>query len=117
MIRLAFPFSDFNFLPFSFHGTILKDVQCITVPEDIDETEFIVHPVVDFGLKLGSLKGTPDYEMGKGMVTAFLDAVDCDDIGSLGMATYQWLSEIDYTTPVSFICLCCTSLAFDRILH
>jgi len=43
------------------------------------------------------LKGTPDYDIGLGMVQAFRDAVECD--GSWGLAKYMWPSQ-DQTSTV-----------------
>ena len=77
---------------------LLSDVKCISAPEDIDDTIFVVHPVVPGGVTLGGLKGTPDYDIGLGMVQAFRDAVECD--GSWGLAKYMWPSQ-DQTSTVS----------------
>jgi len=85
-----------------FHQII--DVSCISVEDDIDETTFLVHPLVPSGTKLKELAGTPDYDLGKGKVEAFIDAVsvrDCVESGNIGVATYPWLSETDSTSPVS----------------
>jgi len=76
---------------------------CVSVPEDIDEVAFHVHPLVPVGTKLADLKGTSDYDLGKGMVEAVVDAVtipDCDATGNYGLATYGWLHSDDYTTAV-----------------
>jgi len=73
----------------------------MTVAKDIDDTTFLVHPNVPFGTTLGSLKGTPDYDMGKDMIEAFLSASGCDDIGAIALATYPWLSKEDCVSPVS----------------
>jgi len=73
---------------------------CITVPDDIDETQFIAHPVVPADLTLGDLSGTPDYDLALGMISAMRDATeDCDS--TIAMVTYPWLSEEDGTTPVT----------------
>ena len=69
--------------------------------EDIDDTTFIDHPLVPPGTTLGSLKGTPDYEMGKGLITAFTEATNCSSDSNFGLATYDWLSASDSATPVS----------------
>ena len=74
----------------------------MTIPDDIDDTEFLVHPVAPAGVTLGMLKGTPDYEMGKRMIQAFHDALnDCDKPGKYGLAKYPWLSDKDHVTKVS----------------
>ena len=78
------------------------DVKCIDVQDDIDETQFLVHPVAPWYLKLKMLKGTPDYEMGKGMIEAFIEAADsCNKVGKYGLALYPWLSAKDHETMVS----------------
>lgn len=83
-------------------------VSCISVEDDIDETTFLVHPLVPSGTKLKELAGTPDYDLGKGKVEAFIDAVsvrDCVESGNIGVATYPWLSETDSTSPVTAMSL------------
>lgn len=69
-------------------------VKCLTLPDDVDETAFIIHPVVPAGTTLKMLKGTPDYDMGRQMIEAFRDSVtnSCDESGQLGVAKYPWLS-------------------------
>jgi len=86
-------------------------VKCMTISKNIDDTTFVIHPIVAFGTTLRSLKGTPDYEMGKGMIEAIVASVtvdDCGDAGNFGLATYPWLNKIDFNTPVV-----ATSLAKD----
>lgn len=76
----------------------------MTISKNIDDTTFVIHPIVAFGTTLRSLKGTPDYEMGKGMIEAIVASVtvdDCGDAGNFGLATYPWLNKIDFNTPVS----------------
>ena len=67
----------------------------MTFPEDIDKTEFLVHPVVPVGTTLEMLKGTPDYEMGLTMIEAFREGVteaDCEETGVYGYAMYPWMA-------------------------
>ena len=81
---------------------LLSDVKCITVPDDIDDTIFVIHPVVPSSLTLGALKGTPDYDIGRGMIQAFRDSVpECvDNPGNWGIAKYMWISQ-DQSSNVS----------------
>jgi len=86
-------------------------IQCVTYPEDIDETEVVVHPAFPIGMKLGDLKGTSDYEYGSNMFEAFRSAVsttDCEDVGSIGVAQYPWVKSDDRSTMVT-----ATSLVMD----
>ena len=53
------------------------------------------------GLKLKKLKGTPDYELGLGLVEALRDAT-CDTPGYPTMATYGWLHQLDHSLPVRY---------------
>jgi len=79
-------------------------IRCISVPDDIDDTEFIVDPVLPGGVKIGQTKGTPDYDLGIGLISALRNAADiggCDESGKFGMANYRWLSQTDITAPVS----------------
>ena len=84
-------------------------MKCITLPDDIDETQFFVHPLVPGGVTLGDLKGTPDYDLGMGFIQAFRDAAfGCDDTETFSMVSYPWLSSEDFTTPVSkYLCSTC----------
>ena len=84
------------------------DVVCISVEDDIDDTAFVVHPIVPGDLTLGALKGTPDYDLGMGLVQAFLDAAmpdGCTDVGKFGLASYPWLDATD-KSDVSIILSC-----------
>ena len=86
---------------FLFLSTI--DVKCMDLPDDINDTTFLVHPVAPAGVTLRMLDGTPDYEMAKRMILAFREALSgCDELGKYGLATYPWLSEKDHITKVSF---------------
>lgn len=76
---------------------------CVSLPEDIEETAFLFHPVAPHGLKLGDLTGTPDYDMAKQMIEAFKEALSCDDDGDTNVVTFEWLSEFDYVTPVKVV--------------
>ena len=65
----------------------------------------MVHPLVPGDLTLGVLKGTPDYDLGTGLVQAFIDATTtdgCSDTGVYGLATYPWLDAADQS-DVSFL--------------
>jgi len=75
-------------------------VMCITLEMSNDKTVFVAHPLIPEGTTLGSLKGTPDYQMGDSLVQSFKDALNCEEAGSYAMATYPWLSQIDFVTPV-----------------
>jgi len=76
-------------------------ITCIDVQEDIDDTIFIAHPIVPSGTTLGSIKGTPDYDLGKGLINAFIGATSCSTDSNYGLATYDWFSAKDGTTPIS----------------
>lgn len=79
---------------------------CLRVEDDIDDTVFVEHPIVPEGTTLGALKGTPDYDLGRGMVEAQINAVgDCADSGKFGLAKYEWLDDDDQSRPVS--CMAC----------
>jgi len=85
-------------------------VQCFTLPDDIDDTEFILHPVTT-GTILGDLKGTPDYDLGLGMMTAIRDGTfACDDVGSFKSVEFPWLFQ-DAVTPITATVL---SLDFEK---
>ena len=72
------------------------DVNCISCPGDIDDTVFITHPVVPSGLTLGDLKGTPDYAMGLGMISALREAADkCEEFEQFNFAEYPWFAADD----------------------
>ena len=63
-----------------------------------------MHPLVASGTKLKDLVGTSDYDIAKALIEAFVKAVtvrDCDETGNTGVATYEWLSETDSSSPVS----------------
>ena len=80
------------------------DVGCFTAEDDIDDTTFVLHPVVPVGTTIGSLKGTDSYDPAVAMVEAMTKSVTpkgCDETGNVGLATYKWLSSTDFTTPVS----------------
>lgn len=82
----------------------MKDVTCITAPKDLDDATFVTHPLVPAGTALKDLMGTPDYDLGKGMIEALIDAITpegCDEIGNVGLATFDWLDSNDVSTKVS----------------
>ena len=72
---------------------------CMDKPDDIEDTQFLIHPLVPGGTSLSMLKGTTDYDLGKGMIQAFRDAL-CEDTGGLVYASYPWLSSDDHQTMV-----------------
>ena len=78
-------------------------MKCFTTPEDIEETSYTKHPSIPAGTTLGMLQGSPQYEKEKRMVEAFRNAVNNGLSNEAGeyLATYEWLSTEDDTTPVS----------------
>ena len=55
-------------------------------------------------MTIGSLSGTSDYKIGKGMAQSILNAVDrnaCADDDKHSLATFNWLSSMDGQSPVS----------------
>lgn len=86
-----------------------NSVKCISVPDDIEDTVFLIDPVAPNGLELKNLKGTPDYDLGLGLVQALRDAT-CDSVGYPTMAKYPWLHQLDFSQPVT-----ATSLVKDYI--
>jgi len=83
-------------------------VGCFTAEDDIDDTTFVLHPVVPVGTTIGSLKGTDSYDPAVAMVEAMTKSVTpkgCDETGNVGLATYKWLSSTDFTTPVTVTAL------------
>jgi len=76
-------------------------VHCIDFPDDIDDTKFVLHPVVPPGTTLGDLAGTPDYDLGLGMITAMREAAgSCAATGSFTQINYPWLSQDDVSSPI-----------------
>lgn len=76
-------------------------VYCVSIPDEIDDSAFLVHPLVPAGTTLGQLAGTPDYDLAEGFFSAFRSLVNddsCDE--NEGLVTYKWLSATDFTTPV-----------------
>lgn len=93
-------FGSDNVQPACFHPTD-NYVKCISIADDIDDTEFVVHPVVQPGTTLGMLKGTADYNLGMGLIQAWRDtASTCSDEGSLQISKYPWLHQMDVSTPI-----------------
>merc|ERR1712232_410181 len=87
---------------------ILNYIKCLTIPENIDDTEFLVHPLVPNGTRLSDLRGSNDYDIALKMIASFRDAVKsdtCGDVGKFGLAVYPWpaadqLSTITATSLV-----------------
>lgn len=78
-------------------------VFCAQVFDDIDDFTFFVHPLVQPGTTIGSLSGTSDYAMGKGMAQSIVNTIDlndCEDVDKFGLATFGWLSSQDMKSPV-----------------
>lgn len=91
------------------------DVGCVSAEEDIDDTEFIIHPIVPAGTKLSDLKDTPDYDMAALMIRSLTDAVTpkgCNEVGNVGLATFNWLSSIDFESAVSITSSILTKIHF-----
>ena len=77
------------------------DIKCMSIPDNLDDTTFLVHPVAPAGLQLGELKGTADYDMAKEMIISFRDSLSmCNDRGKFGLAKYPWLDATDHKTMV-----------------
>jgi len=84
--------------------THTTDVKCFSVPDDVDDTEIVVHPIVPEGTVLGDLaESSPDdYVMGKAYFEAVRDVIStCEATDKYQLATYPWLDSNDFTTPVS----------------
>jgi len=77
-------------------------VQCFSVPDDIDDTEILVHPIAPKGTILGDLdESSPDdYAMGKAYFEAVREVIStCEETSKYNLATYPWLDSDDFTTP------------------
>jgi len=77
-------------------------VKCFSVPDDVDDTEIVVHPIVPEGTVLGDLaESSPDdYVMGKAYFEAVRDVIStCEATDKYQLATYPWLDSNDFTTP------------------
>ena len=49
-------------------------------------------------MTLGDMAGTPDYDLGKGLIDSFVGATmtdGCIDVGKFGLAMYPWLDATD----------------------
>jgi len=76
-------------------------VKCISYPDDVENTNILKHPVIPRKTALAELKGTPDYDMALGMITAFREASEgCKEDTKFTLATYPWLSKEDFSSPV-----------------
>jgi len=90
-------------------------VQCFSIPDDIDDTEILVHPIAPKGTILGDLdESSPDdYAMGKAYFEAVREVIStCEETSKYNLATYPWLDSDDFTTPVSV-----TYIKIDLIYH
>lgn len=95
---------DLFLISYQSYFSLYIDITCVSAPDDIDETTFLVSPTVPAGTQLKDLMDTPDYDLGIGLIEAFTKSVtssDCDEAGDYGLATYEWLSGADFETPVS----------------
>lgn len=75
-------------------------VFCLDKPEDSEDTTFLDHPLVPAGTTLSQLEGTPDYDMAKGLVDAWREALECNDEKVFNLASYDWLSSVDGSSMV-----------------
>jgi len=74
-------------------------IKCFNLPDDIDDTEFIVDPTIPAGTTLGMLKGFETYDLVKGKVEAYRDVtLSCDDLDVFHSVTYPWIAQAAATT-------------------